>query len=155
MSRQDALDTFDQKILAHLFSDARVSWRDLADKIGLSLSPTIRRVRRLEEAGIIKGYYAAIDPGRSGATVAVFITVALEHQVKNVLASFEQTMGAFTEVVGGYQISGGADYLIHAVVESLDDYQQLLDKLTAVPGVSKIQSHFVVKTFVERPLSHR
>jgi len=150
LSQLGDLDTFDQKILSELASDGRLSWRDLAEKIGLSLSPTIRRVRRLEELGIIKGYYAAIDQGRLRDAIGVFITVALERQVKNALVEFERRVRAVPEVVGGYQISGASDYLIHAMVEDLPHYQTLLDNLTAIEGVSRIQSNFVVKTFIQR-----
>lgn len=150
MSQLGSLDTFDQKIIRELVSDGRLSWRELAEKIGLSLSPTIRRVRRLEELGVIKGYYAAINPGSLRDTIGVFITVALERQVKNALIEFERRVRAVPEVIGGYQISGGSDYLIHATVEDLAHFQALLDDLTAIDGVSRIQSNFIVKTFVQR-----
>jgi DNA-binding Lrp family transcriptional regulator len=150
MTQAGNLDAFDQKILSALAADGRLSWRELAEKIGLSLSPTIRRVRRLEELGIIKGYYAAIDQGRLHAAIGVFITVALERQVKNALVEFESRVRSIPEVVGGYQISGGSDYLIHAMVEDLPHFQTLLDSLTAIDGVSRIQSNFVVKTFIQR-----
>lgn len=153
MSGIQELDTFDQKILGELASDARMSWRDLSEKIGLSLSPTIRRVRRLEEIGVIRGYHAAIDHNRHRVAIGVFVTVALEHQVRNALALFEQSIRAMPEVTGGYQISGNSDYLIHAEVGDLTHYQAFLDKLSAVEGVSKIQSNFVVKTVVQRPPS--
>lgn len=150
MSQSSNLDIFDQKIISELVSDGRLSWRELSEKIGLSLSPTIRRIRRLEEIGIIKGYYASIDQGRLRDKIGVFITVALERQVKNVLIEFERRVRAVPEVIGGYQISGGSDYLLHAAVEDLSHFQTLLDDLTAIDGVSRIQSNFIVKTFVQR-----
>ncbi|TCR80868.1 Lrp/AsnC family transcriptional regulator [Rhizobium sp. BK376] len=146
------LDVFDQKIISELTANGRLSWRDLAEKIGLSLSPTIRRVRRLEQSGIIRGYYAAVDQSRLQGAIGVFIHVALEHQVREALALFERSVEGIAEIVGGYQITGSSDYLIHAMVRDLPHYQKLLDSLTSVEGVSKIQSNFVVKTFVHRPL---
>ncbi|WP_420963589.1 Lrp/AsnC family transcriptional regulator [Brucella sp. IR073] len=150
MSHASDLDKFDQRILSELASDGRMSWRDLAAKIGLSLSPTIRRVRRLEAMGIIKGYFAAVDQARLNGAIGVFITVTLERQVRNMLADFEASICLMPEVVGAYQISGSSDYLIHAMVEDLPHYQTLLDSITAVEGVAKIQSNFVVKAFVQR-----
>jgi DNA-binding Lrp family transcriptional regulator len=82
--------------------------------------------------------------------MGVFIYVTLERQIKDVLTIFEQSVASLPEVVGGYQTSGSTDYLIHAMVRDLPHYQQLLDFLTTVPGVARIQSNFAIKTFVRR-----
>ena len=144
------LDGFDRKILKVLTLEGRISWRDLAARIGLSFSPTLRRVRRLEENGTIRGYTAVLDEGRLLGTIGVFVSVTLERQVKDALLAFEQKVTDIPEVVGGFQVSGSSDYLIHAMVRDLAHYQELLDFLTTVPGVARIQSNFVVKTFVRR-----
>jgi Lrp/AsnC family transcriptional regulator, leucine-responsive regulatory protein len=149
----DDLDTFDRKILAILSEDGRISWRDLAVRIGLSFSPTLRRVRKLEDSGTIRGYTAVFDETRLLGTMGVFVSVTLERQIKEALVTFEEKVAAIPEVIGGYQTSGGSDYLIHAMVRDLPHYQQLLDFLTTVPGVSRIQSNFAIKTFVRRSAS--
>lgn len=146
----EELDSFDQKILHALSEDGRISWRDLASRIGLSLTPTLRRVRKLEDAQIIRGYTAVFDENRLLGTMGVFISVTLERQIKDVLTTFEHSVASMPEVVGGYQTSGNTDYLIHAMVRDLPHYQQLLDFLTTVPGVARIQSNFAIKTFVRR-----
>ncbi len=147
------LDSYDQKILHVLGEDGRVSWRDLSARIGLSFTPTLRRVRKLEEEGIIRGYSAVFDENRLLGTMGVFISVTLERQIKDVLTHFEHSVASIPEVVGGYQTSGNQDYLIHAMVRDLPHYQELLDFLTTVPGVARIQSNFAIKTFVRRSAS--
>lgn len=150
MPRFKDLDTFDQKIVRELGRDGRVSWRDLAKRIGLSLSPTLRRVKHLEQSGVIKGYRAEFDEGRFQGGIGVFVSVALEHQVKAMLSDFEDSVSSLPEVVGGYQVSGSFDYLIHAMVRDLEHYQRLLERLTETQGVSRIETKFVVKSFVRR-----
>lgn len=147
------LDSFDRKILSILGEDARISWRDLAAKIGLSFSPTLRRVRQLEENGTIRGYAAVLDESKLLGTIGVFISVTLERQTKDVLHTFEEHVSSVPAVVGGYQTSGSSDYLLHAMVRDLPHYQELLDFLTTVPGVARIQSNFAIKTFIRRSVS--
>nr|WP_043751258.1 Lrp/AsnC family transcriptional regulator [Methylobacterium nodulans] len=144
------LDTFDLKILQVLSEEGRISWRDLADRIGLSFSPTLRRVRRLEEEGTIRGYMASIDETRVLGSMVVFISVTLERQIKENLTIFEDKVARLPKVIGGFLISGNPDYLIHAVVRDLKHYQTFLDYMTTLPGVARIQSNFAVKTFVRR-----
>ncbi|QLF71946.1 Lrp/AsnC family transcriptional regulator (plasmid) [Peteryoungia desertarenae] len=144
------LDSYDRKILRVLGDEGRISWRDLASRIGLSFTPTLRRVRKLEDEGIIRGYTAVFDENRLLGTMGVFITVTLERQIKDALTTFEHSVASMPEVIGGYQTSGSSDYLIHAMVRDLSHYQQLLDYLTTVPGVARIQSNFAIKTFIRR-----
>jgi len=147
------LDSFDRKILSILGEDGRISWRDLAARIGLSFSPTLRRVRQLEENGTIRGYAAVLDESKLLGTIGIFISVTLERQTKDVLATFEEHVSSVAAVVGGYQTSGSSDYLLHAMVRDLPHYQELLDFLTTVPGVARIQSNFAIKTFIRRSVS--
>lgn len=144
------LDRYDRKIVAALTRDGRLSWRELAEEIGLSLTPTLRRVRRLEETGIIQGYAARIDERRLLGAMTVFVSVTLERQIEEVLAGFEEKVGALPEVMGGFLMTGGADYLLHVIVRDLDHYQKLLTELTKTRGVAHIQSSFALKTFVRR-----
>lgn len=144
------LDRTDIRILAALTRDGRISWRDLAEEISLSLTPTLRRVRRLEEDGVVKGYTARLDETRLIGAMPVFVSVTLERQVDEVLTAFEAAVGTLPEIMGGYLMSGGADYLLHAFVRSLDHYRELLARLTKLDGIAHIQSSFVLKTFSHR-----
>lgn len=144
------LDSYDMKILRALARDGRMSWRNLADDIGLSLTPTLRRVRRLEDEGYIEGYSAQLDEKRLMGAMSVFVSVTLERQVEEVLARFEERVAALSEVMSCFLMSGGADYTLRVVVRDLDHYQQLLSKLTRIPGVAHIQSSFALKAVIGR-----
>lgn len=144
------LDRQDLRILQALSRDGRISWSDLATEIGLSLTPTLRRVRRLEQDGVIKGYTAKLDETRLIGSMAVFISVTLERQVDEILNAFEASVLQVPEVMGGYLMSGGADYLLHAFVRDLEHYRGLLGQLTRLDGIAHIQSSFVLKTFASR-----
>ncbi len=150
MTPDRELDIFDLRILQVLSSEGRISWRDLAEKIGLSFSPTLRRVHRLEAEGTIRGYMVDIDERRILGSMTVFISVTLERQVKEILDHFEERVAQMPEVVGGFLINGSSDYMLHAAVRDLPHYQATLDYLTTLPGVARIQSNFAVKTFVRR-----
>lgn len=151
MAHSSSLDVYDRKILARLAEDGRITWRELADEIGLSLTPTLRRVRLLEDAGYITGYSARLDEKLLVGSMIVFISVTLERQVRAALDLFEEHVIALPEVMSGFLMTGGADYLLRAVVRDLDHYRALLDQLTNVAGVAHIQSSFALKSFVNRP----
>lgn len=152
MIQNKELDVFDLKILQALGEDGRLSWRDLAARIGLSFSPTLRRVKRLEENGIIQGYSVRVDEGRLIGALGVFISVTLEKQVKDSLTEFEKTVSKLPEITGGFLISGSPDYMLHGAVRDFEHYQELLDCLTTIPGVARIQSSFILKTFIRRTM---
>jgi Lrp/AsnC family leucine-responsive transcriptional regulator len=145
-----SLDSYNQRIVDELRGNGRISWRDLAEKIGLSLTPTLRRVRRLESDGVIRGYAAQIDEERLLGGMTIFVSVTLERQVEDVLVNFEATALDMPEVLGGFLMSGGADYLLQVVVRDLDHYQVLLGQLTRTRGVAHIQSSFALRTFARR-----
>nr|WP_047167435.1 Lrp/AsnC family transcriptional regulator [Sphingomonas sp. Y57] len=151
MNADGSLDSYDARILRRLAEDGRITWRDLAVEIGLSLTPTLRRVRLLEEAGYITGYFAGLDERRLAGAMIVFISVTLERQVRDILESFEERVSALPEIMSGFLMTGGADYLLRAVVRDLDHYRHLLDDLTRIPGVAHIQSSFALKSFINRP----
>jgi DNA-binding Lrp family transcriptional regulator len=144
------LDRLDLTILRKLSEDGRISWRDLSDQIGLSLTPTLRRVRRLEAEGYIEGYTALFDERRLLGAMSVFVSVTLESQSGEALAAFEERIVRFPEVMSVFLMTGGSDYLIRAVLPDLDAYQDLLSALTRIPGVARIQSSFAVKTVIKR-----
>src|ERR1700746_3244453 len=106
------LDGYDYRILQELTRDGRLSWRDLADRIGLSLTPTLRRVRRLEETGYINGYSANLDERRLAGAMIVFISVTLERQVEDALTVFETEVLKLPQVMSGFLMTGGGDYLL-------------------------------------------
>jgi DNA-binding Lrp family transcriptional regulator len=143
------LDPTDARIVIALAKDGRLSWRDLAEQIGLSLTPTIRRVRRLEEEGLIRGYAARINRDRLNGNMGVFVSITLERQVEEVLASFEKAVEVMSEVDSGHLMSGGVDYLLVARVHDLEHYRRFLARLTRLDGIAHIQSSFILKTFTE------
>ncbi|RJF91457.1 Lrp/AsnC family transcriptional regulator [Sphingomonas cavernae] len=145
------LDAYDLKILKKLSIDGRITWSDLAEDIGLSLTPTIRRVRQLEEAGYISGYFARLDEKLLAGGMIVFVSVTLERQVREVLDAFEAGVIDMPEIMSGFLMSGGSDYLLRSVVRDLDHYRAFLDELTRLPGVAHIQSSFALNSFVNRP----
>lgn len=154
MDRQ--LDDFDLKILRAISEDGRISWSELADRIGLSLTPTLRRVRAMEASGLIRGYYAALDEAALGGAISVFVSVSLEVQTDEGLALFESHVLAIENVMNCYMMTGPSDYLLRVVVPNLDGFQSFISKLARVPGVSRLSSSFAIKSVVRRaapPLS--
>lgn len=127
-----------------------MTWSDLADSVGLSATPTLRRVRQMEEEGIIQGYAARLDATRLIGEIPVFVSVTLERQVRDVLSAFEQAASALPEVMGGYLLSGSQDYMLHAFVRDMAHYRDLLDRLTRIDNIAHIQSNFVLKSFLSR-----
>lgn len=146
MTKAFSIDSYDAKILDVLSQDGRISWRDLAERINLSLTPTLRRVRRLEEEGVIQGYAARLDRNLLVGAMTVFITVTMERQIDEVMAGFEGRMTSLPEVLSVFLMTGASDYLLHATVRDLDHYRDLLAELTRIPGVAHIQSSFALKT---------
>jgi len=140
------LKDIDQHILLHLQDNARLSNVDLADRVGLSPSPCLRRVRNLEEKGVIKGYVTLVDQNTIGLPVSVFVSVSLEKQIEPALERFETAVRARPEVMECYLMTGGADYLLRVVTADLAGYERfLLDHLTRIPGVASIKSSFALK----------
>ena len=141
-----ALDAIDLSILQQLQINARISNVDLAEAVGLSPSPCLRRVKRLEECGVISRYVALVDPNSMGLTVNVFVQVSLERQVDEYLERFETSVKSWPEVMECYLMTGDADYHLRIVVPDLLTYETFLkEKLTRVPGVSNIRSSFALK----------
>ena len=135
------LDRFDTEILRALHKDGRLTINELASRIGLSPSPTARRLRRLEEAGIISGYAALIDEEALGFGVTVFVSVQLDKQVDEALAHFEAAITTFPEVVDCWLMTGNRDYLLRVVTSGLAEFERfLVGRLTKVRGVASIES---------------
>ncbi len=140
-----ALDDIDRRILAALQQDGRMTTQELADRVGLSASPCARRVRLLEEAGIIKGYVAVLDQARVGLPISVFASVKLERQREEELDRFSDAVTRWPEVADCYLMTGQRDYLLRIVVPDLESYERFLkDKLTRLKGVAAIESSFAL-----------
>ncbi len=152
MNQEFVLDAYDRRILRRLGEEGRITWRDLADQIGLSLTPTVRRVRLLEEHGYVTGYFARLDEKLLIGSISVFVSVTLERQTRDALVRFEAIVSALPEVMSGFQMSGGADYLLRVVVRDLDHYRDLLEVMTGIEEVAHLQSSFALKAFVNRPV---
>lgn len=153
------MDRIDKKILDLLQTDSQPSNQELADKVGLSPSPCLRRVKQLEDEGYISKYVALLDPEKLGLQLTVFIMIALSTHDPKKMAAFEQAVSALPEVVQCYLVAGQtADYILKVVVPDLNGYRFiLLDKLTRIEGVSNVHSSFALKTIVNKtalPLSH-
>ena len=140
------LDVFDIRILRHLGEQGRISVQDLSDQIGLSPTPTARRIRRLEDGGIITGYGARIDEAALGFDVSVFVSVQLDRQVDDALVKFETAIAGFPEVVDCWLMTGDRDYLMRIATTGLRDFEAfLVGKLTKVDGVASIQSSIPIR----------
>lgn len=144
--RQHDLDAIDRKILARLQDDARIANTDLSEAVGLSPAPCLRRVRALEEEGVIRKHVTLLDPAAVGLSVSVFVNVSLERQVEKALQRFESAILTRPEVMECYLMTGDADYLLRVVCADLFAYERfLLDHLTQIPGVAAIRSSFALK----------
>lgn len=140
-----SFDAIDRRILEHLQEDARVSNADLARTVGLSASACLRRVRDLEESGVIERYATLLDPVVAGMPVSVFVSVTLEKQVEVGLEAFERAVRALPEVMECYLMTGDSDYLLRVVAADVAAFRRfLLDHLTRIPGVANIRSSFAL-----------
>jgi Lrp/AsnC family leucine-responsive transcriptional regulator len=146
------IDRYDQQILQVLQEDGRISNQDLADRIGLSPSPCLRRVRALEEAGIIAGYRALLDARKLGLTLTALIHISMDRHTPERFENFESEIGAIPEIVECLLITGqDADYQLKVVVRDMDAYQELLlNRITRIPGVTGVHSSFVLRRVVDR-----
>ena len=145
------MDYIEYKILTALQNNARLSNLELAKEVGLTPSPCLRRVRSLEEKGIISAYSALINQNKVGLSVNVFVQVSLERQTEDHLEIFEERIKEYNEVMEAYLMTGEADYLLRIVVKDLEKYELFLkENLTRIPGVSSIRSYFSLKQVVKK-----
>lgn len=152
------LDRTDQAILTELQRDGRLSNRDLAERVHLSESACLRRVRALEEAGVIDRYAALVSQSKVGLPGNVFVSITLNRQEQGDLAAFEEAVKRVPEVMECYLMTGAQDYLVRVVVSDPADFERLHSQhLTRLPGVARVQSSFALRTVrksVELPISH-
>jgi len=148
------VDRIDRKIIAELQADGRLSLTELADKVGLSLSPCHRRVKSLEETGIISGYRAQVDTVRLGLSFSVIVFVSLEKADRQAVSSFEEAVVDVPEVISAQRLFGNPDYMLHVLTRDMESFQRLYDlDLSALPGVQRLTSTLIMKTVVNnRPV---
>ncbi|MBK5929251.1 Lrp/AsnC family transcriptional regulator [Halochromatium salexigens] len=146
------LDRYDRHILAILQEDGRISNQELADRIGLSPSPCLRRLRALEETGMIAGYRAMVDAKKLGLSLIAFVSISMDRHTPERFANFDATVSALPEVLECSLITGrDADYQLKVIVRDMDAYQDLLlQKITRIEGVSGVHSSFVLRQVLER-----
>lgn len=146
------LDRIDRKILHDLQENGRMTNVELAARAGISAPPCLRRVRTLEEAGVIKGYHADIDANTLGFGITVFAQVGLSNQSETDLKKFEDLVKSWPLVRECYLVSGDADYILKIVAEDWDAYQKFLTThLTAAPNLSHIKSALGIRVAKHKP----
>ena len=139
------LDEIDRKILRLLQADCRLTLSEIAERVALSASPCHRRIKIMEDAGLIRGYVALVDQRRLGLPVSVFVSIKLERQREKDLEAFARAISRWPEVLECYLMTGHRDYLLRVVVEDLQAYEKFLkQKLTLVPGIASIESSFAL-----------
>jgi Lrp/AsnC family leucine-responsive transcriptional regulator len=144
-------DAFDRRILAELQNDGRMTNQELSEKIGLSPSPCLRRLKQLEADGVIFRYVALVDPAAVGLPVTAFIRVRLDRQDDRHLTQFEEQIAGFREVMECYLMTGDADYQLRIVVDSLGAFESFLrQKLTKIEGISQVTTSFSLRPVVYR-----
>lgn len=146
----DQLDRYDQMILDILQHNGRITNQELAEAIKLSPSPCLRRVRQMEEDGLIDGYVALLNAKKLGLTLMAFIGISMDRHTPERFETLESTLAGYPEVLECHLITGqDADYLLKVIVKDMDAYQQfLLNKLTRIEGVSGVHTSFVMKSAI-------
>ena len=140
------LDDIDRRILDELQQDGRMTNVELAKRAGISAPPCLRRVRRLEEAGVIRGYHAETDPQKLGFAITFFVIIGLDTQKDAALAGFERLVATWPEVRECHMIRGGGDFLIRLVARDTAQENELTRKLTEAPGVATVRSLQTIRT---------
>ena len=146
------LDRYDRQILSILQQEGRISNQELADRIGLSSSPCLRRVRTLEEGGYITAYHALLDAKKLGLTLMALIHISMDRHTPERFANFEAEVSVLPEVLECLLITGqDADYQLKIIVKDMEAYQELLlNKITRIEGVSGVHSSFVMRKVVDK-----
>ena len=148
----NSLDTIDRNLLAALQSRGRITNVQLADEVGLTAPPCLRRVRSLERDGIIRGYHADLDPAKLGFAITVFAMVSLKSQAEADLREFEQAMHDLPEVREVHMLNGEIDFMLKVVSRDLQSFQEFLTgKLTAAPNVGSVKTSLTIRTSKHEP----
>ena len=147
-----ALDRIDRQILALLQADGRMTNVDLADRVGLTAPPCLRRVRALEEAGAIQGYHAELDAAILGYPITVFAMVSLKSQAERDLAAFESHVATIPEIRECHMLNGEIDFILKIVASDLRAFQDILTThLTPAPNVASVKTSLTIRTSKHQP----
>ena len=146
------LDEIDLKILQRLQNDGRITNVELANSVGLTAPPCLRRMRALEDDGVIKSYHAAIDPAKMGYTITVFAMVSLKSQAEVDLQAFEDHVQKLPEVRECYMLNGEIDFILKVVAKDLQQFQSFLtSQLTAAPNVASVKTSLTIRSAKHLP----
>jgi len=144
------LDRTDRRILQELQRDGRVPNAELAQRVGLSESACLRRVKALEKCGVIARYIAVLDPAKVGLSTSFLVRLTLNRQTDRDFAAFEEKVRTVPEVMECYLTTGGSDYVLRVVAHDAADFERLHSKvLTKLPGVARVESSFVLRAVVQ------
>ena len=153
------MDHIDRLIIRELQTDARQTNQELAERVNLSPSPCLRRVRKLERDGVLLGYTAIVDQEKYGLPINAFVSIRLEKQTDAAIRAFEEGVQDIDEIIECYLMTGSRDYSLYVVSQSLKSYEQFIrEKLTKLPGIAAIETSFAFGRVKGRnmlpPLSH-
>ncbi|MDF8334389.1 Lrp/AsnC family transcriptional regulator [Novosphingobium cyanobacteriorum] len=146
------MDAIDRRLLAELQDEGRVTNVELAQRVGLTAPPCLRRVRALEDAGVIKGYHAELDASKLGFAITVFALVSLKSQAEESLRQFEDHMRTLPEVRECHMLNGEIDFILKIVSRDLQSFQEFLtSKLTPAPNVASVKTSLTIRTAKQLP----
>ena len=149
------MDAIDKRILMVLQNDAKANIKIIAEKSGLSVSPTFARIKKLEQLGYIKKYVALLDEVKIGKSIQVFCQVTLSIHSKEVIDNFKKQIAKLHDVMGCYHVSGNYDFLLTIAVKDMNEYQQFaVEKLSVIEGISNVQSTFVLEE-IKNEVAHK
>ena len=149
------MDAIDKRILMVLQNDAKANIKIIAEKSGLSVSPTFARIKKLEQLGYIKKYVALLDEVKIGKSIQVFCQVTLSIHSKEVIDNFKKQIAKLHDVMGCYHVSGNYDFLLKIAVKDMNEYQQFaVEKLSVIEGLSNVQSTFVLEE-IKNEVAHK
>ncbi|WP_367866429.1 Lrp/AsnC family transcriptional regulator [Pedobacter sp. WC2423] len=141
----ETFDPIDKKILKVLQADARLNTKQIAGKIGLTVTPTYERLKKIEQSGVVKEYVALLDREKIGKTIVAFINVSLQLHSKPLINAFERAIVKVPEVMECFHVAGNFDYLLKVVVKDMNSYQNFLsNKLATIENIAHVQSSFVM-----------
>lgn len=146
------LDQIDRSILRLLAADASLSLNDIAEKVGLTATPCWKRIKRMEESGIIKGRVAVLDADKLGLPVSVFVSVETNDHSAAWLRKFHEAVKTIPEIVGAWRMSGDVDYLLHVVVPDISAYDAFYRKLIEMVPLRNVSSRFAMERMKEGAL---
>jgi Lrp/AsnC family leucine-responsive transcriptional regulator len=148
------MDDIDRKIIKLLQIDAKQNTKEIAKKVGLTISPTYERIKKLEESGVIKNYIAIIDNDKIGQKIIVYCQISLTEHSRKLIDSFIEAIKSYSEVLVCQHVSGNYDFLLKIGVEDMNAYQKfVIEKLSIINGISNMQSSFVMNEFKNQQMT--